>query len=159
MNGKMLHDTDYIAWVLLTQARDMMARLRTAELRKSGVSLAEAGVLGLVELLGETASPAEISRRLNRRHHTVLGILGRMERRGLLTRQVEHDSQGKHVRIALTEKGKKAARKSAEIGSIRSVMASLSETERTQMAACLRKLRDAAFKASPARDKKAIIFP
>jgi len=138
-------DKDYTLWVLLAQAEDMVFKAGEKELRQYGISPEEAAVLFIVQTLGNKATPSEISRWLLRKPHTVSGILSRMEKRGLVTKNRDLDRKNL-VRVRLTEKGEQAYHQSTRIDSIHKMMASLSEEERQQLSSHLKTLRDRAFK-------------
>jgi len=138
-------DKDFTLWVLLRQAKDMVLKATQKELSQCGISPEEAAVLSIVQFLDNQATPTEISRWLLRRHHTVLGILSRMERNGLL-RKTKDLERKNLVRVTLTEKGQQAYYQSTKIESLRKIMSSLSEEKCQQLSSCLKKLRDAALK-------------
>ena len=140
MENSLSVDKDYALWVLLLQTKDTVFKAREKELSQYGISPEQAGVLFIIHTIGNTATPAEISRWLLRKHHTVLGILGRMEKAGLVRKT--RDSVRKNlVRVTLTEKGQQAYYQSTKIESIREIMSSLSEEERQQLSSCLQTLR------------------
>jgi len=136
---------DFILWVLLVQAKDMVFKATGKELRQYGISPEEAGVLSIVQFLDNKATPAEISRWLLREPHTVSGILSRMEKKGLVRKTRDLDRKNL-VRVTLTEKGRQAYYQSSKIESIRQIMSSLSEEEHQKLISCLKTLRDRALK-------------
>ena len=138
-------DKDYTLWGLLIQAKDMVFKAREKELRQYGISPEEAAVLSIVHFLGDRAMPAEISRWLLRKPHTVSGILSRMEKKGLV-RKTKDLHKRNLVRISLTGKGEQAYNQSTNIESIHQIMSSLSEDERQQLGSYLKTLRDKALK-------------
>jgi len=138
-------DKDYTLWGLLIQAKDMVFKAREKELRQYGISPEEAAVLFIVQSIGNQATPAEISRWLLRKPHTVSGILSRMEKKGLVRKTKDLDRENL-VSVTLTEKGQQAYHQSTKIESIRQIMSSLSEDERQQLSSGLKKLRDRALK-------------
>ena len=94
---------------------------------------------------GNDATPAEVSRRLFREHHTVGALLGRMEKRGLITRI--KDSNRKNIwKVSVTKKGDNAYRQSIIRESIHEAFSVLSDKEHKQLESSLRKLRDHALK-------------
>jgi DNA-binding MarR family transcriptional regulator len=107
MENSLSVDKDYALWVLLLQMRDAALKLREKELSQYGISPEQAGVLFIIHTIGNTATPVEISRWLLRKHHTVLGILGRMEKAGLV-RKTKDPERKNLVRVTLTEKGRQA---------------------------------------------------
>jgi len=120
-----------------------MEELRKMELRPHGITTAEALALFSIESIGNVATPAEISRRMFRKPHTVSTLLLRMENRGLVNR--DHNLNRENlVGITLTDKGQRDYRASLKRESIHRVISSLSEEERRQLVACLEKLRETA---------------
>ncbi len=138
-------EEDFILWVLLLQARDMIFKARQKELSQYSISPEEAGILCLVQVLGSKATPTEISRWLLREPHTVSGILSRMQRKGLLTKTKDLDRKNM-VRVSLTNKGQQAYYQSTKVESVRKIMSSLSQDERRQLSSGLKTLRDRALK-------------
>jgi DNA-binding MarR family transcriptional regulator len=101
--------------------------------------------LFIVQAIGEKATPAEITRWILRKPHTVTELLKRMEKEGLVTRTKDLERKNM-VRISITEKGRQAYQKSTERKSIHKLMSSLSQEERQPLMASLVKLRGKALK-------------
>jgi DNA-binding MarR family transcriptional regulator len=137
-------DQDYRLWVLLNQVRDAVLRARQKELNQYNISASQAAVLLVIEAIGPKATPAEISRRVFRKPHSVSGILSRMEKKGLVRRLKDLDRKNL-IRVVLTEKGREAYYQSTKQESIRQIVSSLSEEERQQLTSCLHTLRDKAL--------------
>ena len=138
-------DEDHILWLLLRQANTAIFRARHKELNKYDLTPMEAGVLFILMTSGNEATPAEVSRRLFREHHTVGALLSRMEKRGLITRI--KDSIRKNIwKVSVTKKGDNAYRQSSVRESIHNVFSMLSDEEHKQLESSLRKLRDHALK-------------
>ena len=136
---------DFITWVLLNQARNAVFKARDRELRQYGVSAGQACVLCAVEVIGNHATPSEISRYTIREPHTTSQVLSRMEKKGLVRRT--NDLERKNmVRVALTKKGKQAYYQSTKLESVSKVLSCLSEEERHQLNAYLQRLRAAQLK-------------
>ena len=145
MANSLLSDGDYRLWAMLCQAKDTMLKAREKELIQYSISPEQATVLLVIQTLGEAATPAEISRWMLRRHHTTLGILERMERKGLVSKT--KDAVRKNlIRVTLTEKGQQAYYHSTKIESIHKIISYLSQEQCQQLSPCLEKLRDAALK-------------
>jgi len=138
-------DENYNLWVLLHQTTDAALRARQKELDQFGISVAEVGVLVVIQAIGEKATPAEISRQIFREPHSVSALLNRMEKKGLL-RQTQDLDRRNLVRVSITEKGQQAYDKSTRRKSIYKIISSLSKEERQQLRSCLEKLRNKAFK-------------
>lgn len=145
MNSMLSADQDYNLWVLLRQTRDALVRAREKELEKYGISSIQAAVLFNLQAIGDEATPAELSRRLVREPHSVSGLLNRMEKQGLITRNRDLPKRNM-VRVMMTEKGKQAYELSKKRVSMHDTLAILSEQERNQLWNTLEKLRDRALK-------------
>ena len=138
-------DQDYELWLLLRRAGQAVKRNRDRELSQYGLSSVQAGVLVVVEELGDKAIPAEISRHVLREAHSVSSLLTRMETQGLV-KKVRDLDKANLVRISLTDRGRQALRQSGKRESIRRVMSVLSEKERHALMSSLKKIRDEAIK-------------
>ena len=145
MRNSLFGDKNFTLWVLLRQAKDMVFKAAEKELSRYGISPEEAGVLSIVQALGNKAIPAEISRWLLREPHSVSGILSRMEKKGLVRKTRDLDRKNL-VRVTLTEKGQQAYYQSTKIESIGKIMSCLSEEKCQQIIPCLKELRDRALK-------------
>lgn len=138
-------DRDFIIWALLNQAKDTLFKVRGNELNQYGISATESQVLFTINDLGGRTTPAAISRRVYREHNTVTALLGRMEKKGLISKV--RDQERKNIwRIDMTEKGKGVLRQSAKMESIHMVISILSDDELKQLETYLRKIRDNALK-------------
>jgi DNA-binding MarR family transcriptional regulator len=138
-------DEDFKLWGLLGQTADVALRARWKELNRYGISPIEAGVLWVIQAIGEKATPAEITRWLLREPHTVSELLSRMEKEGLVTKTKDLERKNL-VRVSITEKGRQAYKQSTKRKSIHKLLSVLSEEERQQMMASLEKLRKRALK-------------
>lgn len=103
---------------------------------------ADAGILRLLEL-SPGISQQELARRLNMHASRLVTIIDAMEERGLVVRK-EHLSDRRTHALELSEAGREALR--AIAGAARTheqvVLAGLSEAERAQLTALLRKLAE-----------------
>jgi DNA-binding MarR family transcriptional regulator len=149
-------DQDYNLWVLLNQIHTLMLNARDKELMEYGQTTMQAAVLFIVNAIGETATPAAISRWFLRKPPAISGLLDRMEKAGLLKKAKDLPKRN-WIRIVLTEKGQKAYEKSLKRKSIHQIMGCLSEEEYEQLTSILIKLRSKATKALDYKQK--IPFP
>lgn len=138
-------DLDYKAWVLLQQAAGAIFEVRENELREHGSTAMQATVLFIVKSIGNKATPAEISRWLLRRPHTVSGLLNRMEKAGLV-RKTKDLHKKNLVRVTITPKGEQAYKQSLKGKTIHKIMSALGEADREKLASYLRAVRDRAVK-------------
>lgn len=145
--AKLSPEEEQEVWRLLNQVRDVMIRLRDREVRHLGITSMQGGVLWVVKSLqktGTAATPAEISRWLFRQPPTILALLKRMEKLGLVT--CTGNAEGRRqVLVELTDKGRQTylayVRKREAIPR---VIGALSLEERRQLKSSLARLRQKA---------------
>jgi len=127
-------------WMLLRQTWEAMSRAMEKEFRKVGATTAQVDVLSVLKNSPVPMSGAEIGRWLFREPQTIVGLLNRMERKGLI-RRVRDPKNRKIVTIEITEKGEELYKEAAAIGLIERVMSSLSDKQRSHLMHRLRVLR------------------
>ena len=135
-------------WVLLAQAREAIYDFRRQELSRYGVSPKHAAILLSIHSIDGEVTPAKIARWMGREPHSILGILSRMEKHGLIKRTKDLDRKNM-VRIVITEKGHEAYNHSLKRTSVIEAISTLSEDERQQLASYLERIRDTAIKGMP----------
>jgi DNA-binding MarR family transcriptional regulator len=126
-------------WLLLGLTKDAISKARRRELYRYNIRARRAGVLFVIQAIGDHATPVEIARRLFREPHSVSELLSRMVKEGLV-RKVKDLDRKNAVRVVLTEKGRETYYQSTKRESIHKIMSSLSEEERQQLWALLEKL-------------------
>ena len=129
-------------WVLLDQTRYTIFRARELELSQSGITPEQAAVLRILENNPKGVAPAEMPKMLIREPHSIYGLLGRMQKRGLIKR-VKGSVDGK-IRVVLTSKGKQLYTKSLDRTSLHMILSVLSEEELERLAGILAKLKERA---------------
>ena len=140
------NDEELELWVLLGQARMSMLKVRRKELhQRHNISPNKSIVLLSLQVIGDKATPAQISRWLFREPHSISELLGTMEREGLV-RKIRDLDRRDQVRVVPTEKGRKLLYQVLNIESVRKMMSSLSKKERRMLRSCLLKLRNSAIK-------------
>ena len=145
METNVATDRDHELWILYHQVHDVIVRIREEELRRQvGISRMQAAVLFIVKAIKGPATPSEISRWLFREPHTVSGLLNRMEKDGLVKKAKDLERKNL-IRVAITDKGEEAYRRSRDTKALRSIMASLSEKEKKNLRECLETLRNKAL--------------
>lgn len=136
---------DYNLWTLLHQVSDIIFSAREAELQQYGIPGMQAEVLFAIKTIGKDATPAQISRMLFRRPHSVSGILSRMEKAGLIKKT--KDLKRKNlVRVTLTAKGEQAYKQALKRKSVQRIISALSETEQEKLKSLLETLRSRGLK-------------
>ncbi|MBN1472747.1 MAG: winged helix-turn-helix transcriptional regulator [Syntrophaceae bacterium] len=139
------HDSDpnqeyYRLWVLLRQVGHLMTELRRADLLACGMSPAQAATLRSTAKLGEMATPAEISRWLMRKPHTITHLLNRMEKCGQI-KKVKDLKRKNQIRIALTKKGEQDYDSIRKVEYPHPILGFLSGQEKETLELCLNKIR------------------
>jgi len=131
-------------WSTFNQAYWVVIRVAEAELRALDLTMIQAAVLYWVKTSKEPPTPADLSRLLFRRPHTVSDLLDRMEKQGLVRRK--RDSKRKNVsRIVLTDKGEQAFKRQKEVGAVARILSELTPEESETVLAALDKLRQKAI--------------
>lgn len=145
-------DKDQALWLLLEQTRNAIFKARELELEQYGISTVQSGVMFVIHTLGGRARPAEIARWLVREPHSISGLLSRMERDGLLAREPDPERKNA-VAIVLTDKGRHICDMTFKRESVRQILSSLEEDERSHLMGALIKLRDRALKDRRVRNR------
>jgi DNA-binding MarR family transcriptional regulator len=143
--GMKFDDDDFALVGLFIQTRDVFYRARAKELGKYNLTPMDSITLAYINYLKDRATPAELSRCIYKRHHTIIGQLKRMKKKGLLTMTKGH-IQKNIITIKLTNKGNEALKQVMVAQSVHNVISSLTEGERKQLGRTLLKLRGAAIK-------------
>jgi DNA-binding MarR family transcriptional regulator len=138
-------DEIYEAWVLLRRVCDAIYVARSKDLRIISISPTEAGCLFIIKLKENMVTPAEIARYLFRRPHSISGLINRMEKKGLVTKNKDLPRKNQ-IRVALTEKGERVYSQSTNRKSITRILSVLSKEELEQFTSYLKKLRAEALK-------------
>ena len=140
MKDVLTEDYDYNLWVLLSQANDVVFNAREEELSQYGIPAMQARVLFLINSIGSETTPAQISRWIFRKPHSVSGILFRMEDAGLIKKTKDLHKKNL-VRVTITEKGQQIFEKSLKRKSVHKIMSVLTDEERQQLQSIALKLR------------------
>ena len=132
-------------WALLHLVRDVIAKSHQNQLRETGISIVQAGVLHFVKSAERPVTPADISRCLFREQNTIFTLVKQMEKKGLLTKTKDMERKNM-ARIVLTEKGEEAHRQAmGQRQVIADIMSSLSPDECENLRTYLEELRQSAF--------------
>ena len=142
----------YNLWVLMAQTRHLTYQVRSKSLQSLGITPRQAAVLHIIPLIGEKATPAEISRWVGRESHTVSSNLNTMEKQGLI-KKTKNLEKKNLIRISLTEKGRKIAAQSMKSDFLQRLFGDLSEEERRQFRKILEKIQDTAVEELDMKNK------
>lgn len=149
-------DPDYRMWVLLGQVMDMAMEAREYEMEQYGATAIQAGVMFIIEAAGGSASQTEIAKWMLRKPSSISGILGRMEKAGLVTKGMDPVRKGL-TKVVLTYKGKQIYKQSLKRETIHNIIGRLPKEEYNQLWQILEKLRDATIEETGKR--RPIPFP
>lgn len=136
----MLGDTqleiEYNLWILLNHTRHAIYRARELELSQYDITVEQARMLVVVDVLKEKALPTEIARHLFRESHTISSLIDRMENKELVVR-VKDPFNKKIVKVRLTPKGQKVLSQVKNMSSLHTIMSGLSPRKQQQLKSCL----------------------
>lgn len=144
-------DSSYNLYLLLYLTHIALFKARYYEIKEFGITSMELALLVIVDGLGESATPTEISRWIMRKRPTVSELLNRMERNGLVIRTGYKDNK-KLKKVAITNKGREALDQATKKDIWHTIIGSLSDDEYHQLWSLLEKLKDTAFSLSEAID-------
>lgn len=136
-------DKDHDLFQLFGRCYYLTKRARERELQRYTLTPEQVQVLFFVRIMKERATPAEISRVVLRKPHTVSSLVNRMVKRGLLTKR-EHKKYKNWISLEITEKGEEYYQFSAKRGPIRRILSALSEEERSVFKQLLEKVSEKA---------------
>jgi DNA-binding MarR family transcriptional regulator len=128
---------DYSVWGLFADTMEYIARARTMELTRYGLTREQSHVLRILYEAGGTLTINQIAAHVLRKHNSVSTIIKRMERKHLVDRiKVSGERQ---YEISITEKGRDLFEK-MPTNSITMVFSSLSVEEKKLLTSFLHKL-------------------
>jgi DNA-binding MarR family transcriptional regulator len=133
-------DPNMTLWVLLDQSRDLVAKARDLELNHFDLTMAQAANLFILlnNNKGRGLTIKEISNWNGREPNSVLNLINRMERNGLVKKSRD-PGEAKAI-ISITEKGRELYSNATRL-SIEMIFSVLSEIDKEQLQSCLKKIR------------------
>lgn len=147
-------NSSYNLYLLIYLTQAALFEARYYEVKEFGITSMELALLTIVGGLGESATPAEISRWMMRKRPTISELLNRMERNGLVIRTGYKDNK-KLKKVAMTKKGREALDRSTKKDIWHTLIGSLSDEEYSQLWSLLEKLKDKALTVTEAMKVKA----
>ena len=134
----------YRLYVVFKHTYEAIQRCREADLKKYDITPEQATAIILLHNIGDKATPTEISGWLFRKPHTVLNLLRRMEKQGLV--KMTPDSRNKHIiRIKLTQKGNEVYLHVIQYTSAADTLGCLSKKEQQQLWSLLQMVKEKAM--------------
>ena len=147
MKGTIATDELFNLWTMLEQVHSGITLARDRELEQHGLSTIKASALFIIDSIGNEATPAEISRWILRRPHSVSGLLDRMEKDGLI-KKTKNLHKKNLVRVTITPKGRQAYNISLKRKTINQVLTALTDDERKELYSFLDRLRNKSLKVA-----------
>jgi DNA-binding MarR family transcriptional regulator len=130
--------------VLIKQTDNAITKARENELRKYGITPEQAAALICIRSLGNRATSAEISRWLFRDESSMLVLIRRMIKLGLI-RKASVPNNKHLIRLSLTPKGLTAYQNAVEFVPLKNIFHSLTPKKQQQLWSLLETLRSGAF--------------
>ena len=141
------YEQEFRLWVMLEQAHAAVFAAREKELAQYKLSPMKTAALHIINSIGDETTPAQISRWILRKPHTISGLLDRMEKDGLITK-TKNLPKKNLVRVTMTEKGKKALRQAYKRESLFRAISAIPAAERLKLYSQLEKIRNKGLKLS-----------
>ena len=136
--GELTHPlNDYSVWGLFADTMEYIARARTMELTRFGLTREQSHVLRILYEAGRPLTINEIATHVLRKHNSVSTIIKRMERNRLAVRTKTPDTR--NYLITITEKGREMFEK-MPTNSITMAFSVLSDEEKRLLVSLLEKL-------------------
>ena len=154
--NSVLKDKNYLLWRLLLQTHNAMVKARDRELVQYNLTRRQAAILQIVQATGGDVSAYRIARWLILEPHSLVKVLNRMEKNGLVKRSIKKGVR-KESKIALTEEGIEAYEEVCLLSSIDTILSVLSERQFDELWIILKLLRDKAMRE--VRIKAPLPFP
>jgi len=118
--------------VMLRGVSLLMSRARQNELAHLGITPAHAGVLHFAQKFETPCTMQQLRQSMGRSNSAMVGIINRMERDGLIKRQVDHQNK-KYTRILLTSKGEALYEKAVNLSVFTTIISSLPREARQKL--------------------------
>ena len=147
----------YNLYFLMYLTQTALFRARYREVKECGLTSMELALLTVVEGLGGSATPADISRWMMRKRPTVSGLLNRMERNGLVVRTGCQENK-KLKKVTITEKGQGALAQSKKKDVLNTIIGSMSDEEYRQLWSLLEKLKHTALSMTDGLKEEEVSF-
>lgn len=131
--------------VMLRQIVLLMTKARRNELAHLGITPPQIGVIHFVQKFQTPCTVIQLRESMRRSNSSMVAIINRMERKGLVKRQKDSRSK-KYTRIFLTDKGKDIYKKAVDLGSFTTIVSSLPQEDQQRLKSYLTTLGEATQK-------------
>jgi len=134
-----VEDEVYRIWVRMHRVVELIVRAREKELARYGVPIRQVATLFAINAFQDKATLTQLAEFLGRRPHTISSILTRMEKDGLIRKRAD-EARHNVVRVALTDKGRRAYLHTTRRESITRILSALAGNEQAQLGGVLERL-------------------
>jgi DNA-binding MarR family transcriptional regulator len=131
--------------VLIRRIDLLLSKARRNELVHLSITPAQAGVLHFTQMFEKPCTIIQLRQLMGRSNSSMVGIINRMERNGLIKRQVDSQSK-KYTRVLLTEKGIVLYKEAVSLSGFLTIISSLPKEDRQRLKLYLNALTKAAQK-------------
>jgi DNA-binding MarR family transcriptional regulator len=131
--------------VLIRRIDLLISKTRRNELEHLGITPAQAGVLHFTQMFEQPCTITQLRQSMGRSNSSMVGIINRMERKGLIKRRVDSQSK-KYTRVILTEKGTALYEEAVSLNAFTTIISSLPKEDRQRLKLYLNALTKAARK-------------
>jgi DNA-binding MarR family transcriptional regulator len=131
--------------VMLRHVVLIMTKARRNELAHLDITPPQIGVLHFVQKFRTPCTVIKLRKLMRHSNSSLVAILNRMERKGLIKRQPDSQSR-KYTRVLLTEKGKDVYERTAGLSAFIAIVSSLPEDDQQRLKSYLVTLTEAAQK-------------
>jgi DNA-binding MarR family transcriptional regulator len=142
---KVLETEEHEIAVLIRRIDLLLSKARRNELVHLDITPAQAGVLHFVQMFEKPCTIIQLRQSMGRSNSSIVGIINRMERKGLIKRQVDFRNK-KYTRILLTSKGKTLYEKAVKLSAFVAIISSLPKEDRQRLKLYLKALSETARK-------------
>ena len=125
-------NSDWLLWVSLHQCCEMVARCRENELQRHGISVMQSALMLCILQIGKPAKIGEICRHLKRETPTVVIMVNRMIKSGLLE-EIKNGEKSRGKSYQVTDKGITVLNNSKSSDCLKKIFFTLTEKEKEFM--------------------------
>jgi DNA-binding MarR family transcriptional regulator len=131
--------------VLIRRIDLLLSKTRRNELEHLSITPAQAGVLHFIQMFEKPCTIIQLRRSMGRSNSSMVGLINRMERKGLIKRQADSQSK-KYTRVLLTERGKALYEEAVSLNAFTTIISSLPQEDRQRLKLYLNALTEEARK-------------
>jgi DNA-binding MarR family transcriptional regulator len=142
---KVLETEEHQIAVLIRRIDLLLSKARRNELAHLGITPAQSGVLHFAQTFKTPCTILQLRQSMGRSNSSMVGIINRMERGGLIKRQADSQNK-KYTRVLLTSKGKALYEKAVNLSAFVTIISGLPKEDKRKLKLYLDTLSEAARK-------------